>query len=326
MGSFIGSITDAVGLTDIEGTRQRGEQASAQQREAARMGAQGAAFRPVGMTTRFGTSQFGIEDIGGVPRVTSASYGVSPELQAIQNRLMGLTGGALSGAEQAQMAAEPLGGAARGLFSLGQQYLGESPEAVRQRFMSQQQALIDPIRQREEQRLASSVFGRGRAGLNVGDVGQPELFSLAAARRAQDAQLALQADQAAQQQIQFGSGLFGMGAQRLGEQYAIPTQSLGPLQSYLGTVGSVEEMGQQPFQLGLNVGGAGQSGATAGAQLLTTGLSNAAATQRAAGDAASGQLTGFMNQMLGAAMGSFGMPSGGGSQAPAPIYDRNIYR
>jgi hypothetical protein len=115
-----------------------------------------------------------------------------------------------------------------------------------------------------------------------------------------------------------------MGAQRLGEQYAIPTQALGPLQSYLGTVGSVEEMGQQPFQLGLNVGGAGQQGATAGAQLLSSGLSQAATTQRAAGDAASGQLTGFMNQMLGAAMGSFG--GFGGSQAPAPIYDRNIYR
>jgi hypothetical protein len=312
MGSIVGSITDAVGLTDIEGTRERGEQAAAAQREAAQRAAQGSAFRPVGMTTRFGTSQFGIEDIGGIPRVTSASYGVSPELQAIQDRLMGLTGGAISGAEQAQMAAEPLGGAARGLFSLGQQYLGESPEAVRQRFMSQQQALIDPIRQREEQRLASSVFGRGRAGLNVGDVGQPELFSLAAARRAQDAQLALQAEQAAQQQIQFGSGLFGMGAQRLGEQYAIPTQALGPLQSYLGTVGSVEEMGQQPFQLGLNVGGAGQQGATAGAQLLSSGLSQAATTQRAAGDAASGQLTGFMNQMLGAALGAAGMPGGGG--------------
>jgi hypothetical protein len=312
MGSIVGSITDAVGLTDIEGTRERGEQAAAAQREAARMAAQGSAFRPVGMTTRFGTSQFGIEDIGGIPRVTSASYTVAPELQSIQDRLMGLVPGTLYGAEAAQMQAMPLGEAATGLFNLGRQYLGESPEAVRQRYISQQQALIDPIRQREEQRLASSVFGRGRAGLNIGDVGQPELFSLAAARRAQDAQLAQQAEQAAQQQIQFGSGLFGMGAQRLGEQYAIPTQALGPLQSYLGTVGTVEGLGQQPFNLGLQVGGAGQQGATAGAQLLSSGLSQAAATQRAAGDAASGQLTGFMNQMLGAAMGSFGGFGGGG--------------
>jgi len=312
MGGIVSSITDAVGLTDIKGTEERAAQSAAAQREAARMGAQASAFRPVGMTTRFGTSAFDVTDIGGVPRVTGARYTVSPELQAIQDRIMGLTGGAVTRAEQAGRAAEPLGGAAGGLFSLGQQYLGESPEAVRQRFMSQQQALIDPVRQREEQRLASSVFGRGRAGLNIGDVGQPELFSLAAARRAQDAQLALQAEQAAQQQIQFGSGLFGTGAQLLGSQYAIPTQALGPLQSYLGTIGSVEEMGQQPFQLGLQVGGASQPGATAGAQLLSSGLSQAAATQQAGAQAASNQLTGFMNQMLGAAVGSFGGWGGGG--------------
>jgi hypothetical protein len=329
MGSVVGKITDAVGLTDIKGTRERADQAAAAQREAARQAGYAASFRPVGVSTRFGASQFTeeIDPVSGLPRVTAAGYTVDPQLRAIQDRLLGLTGGAATTAEQAQMAAEPLGGAARGLFSLGEQYLGESPEAVRQRFISQQQALIDPIRQREEQRLASSVFGRGRAGLNVGDVGQPELFSLAAARRAQDAQLALQAEQAAQQQIQFGSGLFGMGAQRLGEQYGIPTQSLGALQSLLGTAGTIEELGQQPFTLGMQVGGSGAQAGSAAGQLLGSGLSQAAATQRAGGDAASAQLTGFMNQMLGAAMGSFGGFGGGGgnpwaTQGPSRMIDR----
>jgi hypothetical protein len=311
MGSVVGKITDAVGLTDIEGTRERGEQAAAAQREAARLGAQVSAFRPVGITTRFGTSAFDVTDVGGVPRVTGARYTVSPELQAIQDRLMGLTGGALTSAEQAQMAAEPLGAASRGLFNLGAQYLAESPEAARQRYISQQTALLDPIRRREEDRLASSVFGRGRAGLNVGDIGQPELAALATARRAQDLQLAQQAEQAAQQQLQFGAGLFGTGAQQLAQQYGIPTQALGPLQSYLGTSQTIEELGQQPFQLGLAVGGAAQPGATAGAQLLSSGLSQAATTQQAAAQAASGQLTGFMNNMLNAAIGSYG--GGGGS-------------
>jgi hypothetical protein len=168
-----------------------------------------------------------------------------------------------------------------------------------------------PEQMREEQRLASSVFGRGRAGLNVGSMGQPELFALGRAREEQRARDVLAAEQAAQQQIQFGSGLFGTGAQTLGQQFAIPTQALGPLQSYLGTLGSVEEMGQQPFKLGLAVGGAAQPGATAGAGLLSSGLSSAASTQQRAGDAASGQLTGFMNQMLGAAMGAAGGGFGG---------------
>ena len=307
MGKVVSGVTDALGLTDTRGTRDAANASAAAQREAAMLGAQASAFRPVGITSRFGSSQFGIEDIGGIPRVTSAGYTISPELRALQDRLFGLTSGAATTAEQAQMAAEPLGGAARGLFSLGEQYLGESPEAVRQRYMSQQYALLDPIRQREEQRLGAGVFGRGRAGLNVGDIGQPELFALSAARRQQDLELAQQADQAAQQQIGFGTGLFGTGAQLLGNQYAIPTQALGPLQSLLGTTQSIEELGQQPFQLGLAVGGAAQPGATAGAQLLSSGLTNAAQTQFAGQQAASNQLSSLLSGLIGAGANIYGM-------------------
>jgi len=307
MGKVVSKVTDAIGLTDTKGTEKRAEQAAAAQREAGRLGAQASAFRPVGITTRFGSSQFGVEDIGGVPRVTSAGYTLSPELRALQDRLFGLTGGAATTAEQAQMAAMPLGAASGGLFNLGEQYLGESPEAVRQRYINQQYAMLDPIRQREEQRIGAGVFGRGRAGLNVGDIGQPELFALASARRQQDLQLAQQAEQAAQQQIGFGTGLFGTGAQLLGNQYAIPTQALGPLQSLLGTTQSIEELGQQPFQLGLAVGGAAQPGATAGAQLLSSGLTNAAQTQFAGQQAASNQLSSLLSGLLGAGANIYGM-------------------
>jgi len=319
MGKIIGKITDAVGLTDIEGTRERGEQAAAAQRLAAERAGQVSAFRPVGMTSRFGTSQFDITDVGGVPRVTGASYTVSPELQALQNQIMGLTGGALTAAQEAQMAAQPLGAAAQRLFNLGGQYISESPQAARQRIFDQLQQARMPTQLQEEQRLASSAFGRGRAGLNIGNIGQPELYSLARAREAQRAQDIVSAEQQAQQQIQFGTGLFGTGAQQLGQQYAIPTQALGPLQSYLGTIGTIEELGQQPFKLGLQVGGAAQPGASAGAQMLQSGLSSAAATQQAAGNAASAQLTGFMNQMLGAAVGGFTGGFGGfGGGGPIP--------
>ena len=280
--------------------------AAASQAEAAQQAAIASAFRPVGLTTRFGTSGFDYTNVGGIPRVSSATYQISPELQAIQDALMGLTGGAIDYSRQAQGAASPLGGAAQSLFGLGQQYLATSPEQARQQYMQEQYAMLDPIRQREEQRLASSVFGRGRAGLNVGDMGQPELFALASARRAQDAQLAAQADQAAQQRIGFGSGLFGSGAGLLGQQYGIPTQALGPLQSYLGTIGSIEELGQQPFQLGLQVGGAAQPGATAGASLLQSGLSNAAQSQLAGQLAGQQQQAGLSSGLLGS-LGNIGM-------------------
>ena len=60
------------------------------QLEAARIAADAARFRPIGTTTRFGSSQFGFDPTG---QLTSAGYTVSPELQAYQNRLMGLAGG-----------------------------------------------------------------------------------------------------------------------------------------------------------------------------------------------------------------------------------------
>ena len=326
MGKFVGGLTDAVGLTDIKGTQQRGEQAAAAQREAALRGAQVSAFRPVGMTSRFGTGQFDITEVGGVPRVTGASYAVAPEFQALQNQIMGLTGGALTTAQEAQMAAQPLGMAAQRLFNLGGQYISESPEAARQRIFNQLQEARMPAQLQEEQRLSAGAFGRGRAGLNIGGIGQPELYSLARAREAQRAQDILSAEQQAQQQIQFGTGLFGTGAQQLGQQYALPTQALGPLQSYLGTVGTLEQLGQQPFQLGLQVGGAAQSGANVGSQLLQSGLSSAAATQQRAGDAASQQLTSFMNKALNSAIGgftgSFGGFGGGMGPTTGQIYGR----
>jgi hypothetical protein len=161
-----------------------------------------------------------------------------------------LTGGAVSDVEAARMEAMPLGGAAQGLFSLGEQYLAESPEALRQRYMNQQHALLEPGRMREEERLASSVFGRGRAGLNVGNMGQPELFALAQARREQDLSLAANAEQLSQQQLGYGASLFGTGASLLGTKYGIPTQALGPLQSYLGTAGTIEEMGATTIYIG----------------------------------------------------------------------------
>jgi len=393
MGSVVGSITDAVGLTDIKGTQQRAEQAAAQQREAARQAGYAASFRPVGISTRFGTSQFTeeIDPVSGLPRVTSAGYTVDPQLRAIQDRLFGLTGGALSQAEQAQMAGQPLGQGATSLFNLASGFLptdisrqaspeamaqanrfydlasqvtptSYDPTAAAQNYYNEIQAMLDPSRQRQEQRLGAGVFSRGRAGLNISGQGQPELFALSQAREEQNAALAAQARERARAELQqdiglgtqlglsglstqeqaqslararlaedigLGTGLFGTAAQLLGSQYGLQSRALGPLQTYLGTAGTIEELGQQPFQLGMQVGGSGAQAGGAAGNLLGSGLSQAAATQRAGGDAASGQLTGFMNQMLGAALGSFGGFGGGGgfnnpwaTQGPSRMIDR----
>jgi hypothetical protein len=55
--------------------------------ESARLAAEAAKFRPVGITTRYGTSNFQFDPSG---YVSGAGYTVAPELRAYQDRLMGL--------------------------------------------------------------------------------------------------------------------------------------------------------------------------------------------------------------------------------------------
>lgn len=246
------------------------------QLQAARIAAEEQRFRPVGITSRFGTSQFGFGPEG---RLTSAGYTPSAEIRALQNRLSALYGTSLGQAEAAQAAGVPLETAGQGLFGLGAQYLAQTPAQARQQYIAEQQALLDPIRQQEEQRLASSVFGRGRAGLNIGAQGQPELAALANARRTQDLQLAAEAERAAQQRIGFGAGLFGTGAGLLGTQYGLQTKALAPFQQQFGTQQLLEQAALQPLDIGAQLGGrTATAGANVGQSLLTGGL-GAAQTQ-----------------------------------------------
>jgi hypothetical protein len=271
--------------------------ADAQER-AAQLAAEEARFRPVGISTRFGQSQF---QYGPEGRLSGASYTTSPEIQALQDRLSTLYGDSLGLAEQAVAPAQTL-------FGLGQQYLAQSPEQARNQYLQEQYAMLDPIRQREEARLGASVFGRGRAGLNIGDVGQPELAALANARRTQDLQLAAGAEQAARDRIAYGTGLFGEAAN-------LGTTALSPFQTQFGLSQLLETAGQQPLDIGAQLGGrSATAGAQAGQSLLQGGL--AAAQTRLGGQQqqiASRQLAGqnLMDQF-------FKSLNFGGKQAPAP--------
>jgi len=299
----------------------RGAQKAAQtsadaQRDAAAMAAEAQKFRPVGVTTRFGASQFTLDPEG---YLESAGYTASPEIQALQDRLSALYGTSLGQAEQAQALGQPIGAAGQGLFNLGQQYMAQSPEQARQQFMAEQYALLDPVRQREEQRLGAGVFGRGRAGLNVGDIGQPELFALASARRQQDLELARQAEQAAQQRTAFGAGLFETGAGLLGQQYGLQTQALSPFQTQFGLSQVLEQAAQQPLDIGAQLGGrSATAGANVGQTLLAGGL-GATRTQMQGDIMGQALRSNALSDILGnkqLQQGLFGF----GQQAPAPIY------
>jgi hypothetical protein len=273
--AIIGS--SLVGSAMAGRSAQKAAQTSANaQLESARIAAEEQRFRPVGITSRFGSSQFGFGPEG---RLESAGYTASPEIQALQDRFSALYGTSLGQAEQAQAAGIPLGTAGQGLFGLGAQYLAQSPEAAKQQYIREQTDLLRAPRQEEEQRLAASVFGRGRAGLNVGAAGQPELAALASARRTQELQLGAEAERAAQQRIGFGAGLFGTGAGLFGNQYGLQTQALAPFQQQFGVSQLLEQAAMQPLDIGAQLGGrAATAGANVGQSLLTGGL-GAAQTQ-----------------------------------------------
>lgn len=262
---------------------------AAAQLEAARIAAEESRFRPIGITTRFGSSNFTTGPDG---RVSEAGYTLDPQLRAYQDRFLGLAGGGLSQAEQAQQQFAPLQGAAQGLFGLGQQYLAQSPEQAAQQYMAGQQNLLAPSRERQYAQLQNQLFQTGRGGLSVGATGarpdgsmglgasNPELEAYYNAIAQQDAALAANAQQAGQQQTAFGAGLFGTGGNLLTQGYQGQAGALAPYQAYLQGASGLEALGQQPLELGSALGG--RIANTSGANALLQGGMGAAQSQFAA--------------------------------------------
>jgi hypothetical protein len=318
MGSFVsdlvGMVTGAGDVTDAANA------SAAQQREAAQNAAYAAAFRPVGMTSRFGTSQFTreIDPKTGMPYVSSAGYSISPELAGLQDRLFGQFGRTADIAQQRASQYAPLGSAANRLMSLGQGYLAQSPEQAAQDYMTSQQGLLAGSREQQLSNLRNKVFQTGRSGLGIGGTttGQgasnPEMQAYYNALAQQDLQLASQAQQAGQQRATFGAGLYGTGAGLLGSQVQGEVGALSPLQSQLGLASTVEQLGQMPYNMGLALGQASIPGQTSGAQMYQSGMSAAANTQYQGAAQAAQMNAAFLNNLIGSAAGAYAMGGFGG--------------
>lgn len=259
VGSNISPQGYAGGISTIGGLLQgRTDTAAAkalanQLRQAGTSAAQMASFKPVGTTTRFGTSNYSIDPATGGLK---ADYSLSPLAAGYQEALAGMTGQGLMQGQQLQ--------------GLAGQYLGESPEAVRQRYVEQQQALLAPGQEQQLAGIRNRLFQTGRGGLATGatEAGglaatNPELAAYYNSLANQQRQIAAGADQAAQQQIQFGQQLAG--------------QAYNPFLAGFGAQSSVETAGQQPLTLaqdvaklqgalGANAGMLGLRGSLAGAQ------------------------------------------------------------
>jgi hypothetical protein len=277
------------GMLGGSSAKKAAQAQAAAQVEAARIAAEESRFRPVGITTRFGSSQFQTDPQG---RVSGASYTLDPQLAAMQDRFLGLAGGGLSQAEGAQQQFAPLGQAAQGLFGLGQQYLAQSPEQAAQQYMAGQQNLLAPSRERQFAQLQNQLFQTGRGGLSVGATGErpsgaaglgaasPEMEAYYNAIAQQDAGLAAQAQQAGMEQARFGAGLFNVGGNLLGQGFRGQTEALAPYEAYLRGATGLETLGQAPLDIGSALGGRNVN--QAGAQALYGGGMGAAQSMGAA--------------------------------------------
>lgn len=248
--------------------------------EAARIAAEAAKFRPVGVTTRFGTSNFGYDAEG---NLTSAGYTASDEIKNYQDRLKKLADQGLLDAESARAAYAPLTGAAKSLFSLGESYLAKSPEAVAADYISKQQALVSPGRQTQLAELQNKLFQQGRGGAAVSQGGNlmatsPEYAAYYNAIAQQDLALAARADQEARDRISFGAGLFDTGANLQGRYYTGQTGAYAPFAAAMDTSSELENLAARPLDLGIELGGRTTAGRAAGGRFLSEGITGAAAT------------------------------------------------
>jgi hypothetical protein len=275
---FSTTAQTAGGLLQQQTSREAAQRAQAMIDAETAAAKQSAAFRPIGMTTRFGASQFGFDPKTG--QLTSAGYTLSPEAKAAQDRFVKLAEQGIQQAEGAQKAFEPLQTGAQSLFKLGQGYLAEKPEDVAKNYLASQMALLQPGRELELANLQNRLQQQGRGGLAVAQGGTmgattPELQALYNARAQQEAQLAANAQQYGQQQVQFGAGLLGQGATAMGQYYGGQQAAYAPYTTALGQVQGLEQLAQQPLQMGANLG---QTAAQAGFNVGQLGLRGAGAS------------------------------------------------
>ena len=270
------NLSDVLGLFGSIYSSNRSADAASQ---AGQQAAQAAQFRPVGVTTRFGRSGF---DYGPRGELIGAGYQAAPDVAAMRESLLGIGGGALQQAQQAQQFFPQVQAGAQGLFNLGGQYAATSPQAAAADYMSKQQALLAPQREQQLSNVRNRLFQTGRSGLATGATSagnmaatNPEMAAYYNALAQQDAQLAAQSQQAGQQQVQFGQGLMSGALGLQGAGYGLQQQALAPFTGAFQAATGVEQQAQAPLTLGAGLGSSAAQAGAQGAQYQYAGQSQA---------------------------------------------------
>lgn len=249
--------------------------------QSANTAAQMSQFRPVGVTTRFGKSGF---EYGPQGQLTGAGYQVAPDIAAMREGLLGVAGGGLQQAQQAQTFQPTISQAGADLFGLGRQYIAQSPQAAAQNWMAQQQQLLAPGREQQLAQATNKEFQRGTMGLATGATqagygagtpgllaSNPRMAALYNAQAMQDAQLAAQAQQAGMEQARFGQGLLTGGMDVIRGGYGLQTAALNPFTTAFQGATNIEQQAMAPLEQGRALGSAAAASQQAAAQQYMRG-------------------------------------------------------
>lgn len=266
----------------------------------AQLAADQAKFKPYGMTTFAGQSNF-IKDAQG--NVIGAGYTAAPWAKSQQDALLGMSVDALDQYRAAPGMFAPMGTAGQRAMSLGNQYLATDPQAQAQKYMNDQQALLATGRERDMNQMLTGEFNRGTYGLGVGatstgmGAANPRMEAMLNAQRQQDLGLAAQATQGGMDYAKFGTGMVGLGGDLTKGMFAGQTAAFDPYKTALGGASTIEGLAQQPLTLGADLGKANMN--TGAANLLMQGgLSANQANQNAGSFSPWGNLlSGAANQV-----------------------------
>jgi hypothetical protein len=138
----------------------------------------------------------------------------------------------------------------------------------------------------------------------------PEMAAYYNSLAQQDLVLAAQADEEARRRISYGAGLFDTGANLQGRFYTGQTGAYAPFATAMDTSVGLENLAQQPLEMGINIGGRTTAGTAAGGRFLSEGITSAAQTMAPAnaysgtgnlltGAANSPNVTGLLNNAFG---------------------------
>ena len=332
MGSVVSAIAGpvlSIGGGLISGSK--GADAAKGQAEALRAAglrsSQMAQFRPIGLRTGFGSSNFRVNELG---QVEEAGYTIDPSLEALRNRFT--TGATGYDPTRLQQLTEPIYGATESLFNLGGDYLGANPQEVAAKYISDRQGLLQPSRAAEFGRINARNFATGRGGLGVqtGTGTAPSNPALQAYYNSifqQDKALAAEADQAAMDRIRFGGELYGAGGKLSSGIPSLFSGSFLPIETQLNMAKSIESLGQNPYQMSIDLAAAqAGAGARAGQLYLQPQEAAARAYSQYQGYSPLGTaMSGLGSSMSGGGFGGFSnlFGGGGGGYSAAPYAPTN---